>query len=117
LLNIILRRRIADLFRAETREWSTGWVDSLHAVPSGPGSNLEKQALLAAILAVIIKQLTSLNQHERDLLALVSGTDGEFEKALEARDRQRLKRLRMKLAAEIRMRFGAKVSDLIADDI
>jgi len=116
-LTVILRRRIADLFRTETRKAITFCDDSLSDFANNQEAPSERQVLLAAMLAVVVRTLTDLSREERDILALVSGTGGFFEKTLGARDRQRLRRLRMKLASRIRNHFGSKVSDLLSDEV
>jgi DNA-directed RNA polymerase specialized sigma24 family protein len=115
-LTIILRRRIADLFRKETRTWITSWDDSLDDPANDLELNSERQVLFAAMLATIVKTFADLSESEREVLALVSGSSGTFEKTLHARERQRLRRVRAKLAAKMKKRFGSKVSELLKED-
>jgi DNA-directed RNA polymerase specialized sigma24 family protein len=111
LLTVILRRRIADHFRAETRAWSISRQNSEKMVGSHLDS--ETQTLFATMLTIVLQTLADSTESDRDILALVSGTGGVFEKALHPRDRQRLKRLRAKLGQEIRKQLGSKASDLL----
>ena len=113
LLIVILRRRIADLFRAETRTWSISQQNSEEMVE--PRLDSETQTLFANMLTIVLHVLVDLTESDRDILALVSGTGGAFERTLRPRDRQRLKRLRAKLAQEIKRRLGFEVSDLLTE--
>lgn len=111
LAMVILRRRIADLFRKRAR-----LPNLLHAIDERvPDPNVpspERQVLLAKVLEVTLTIIDKIKPEDRDLIALISRDDGTRNR-LSARERQRLHRVRSKLKDEITRRLGADVADLL----
>lgn len=114
LATVILRRRIADLFRKRKHasmphlpidEELGQEVADPHAAPP------DRKILLARVLEVTSSVLDEMQPEDRDLVALIS-EDG-FRKALNDKERQRLHRIRRKLKDEIARRLGANVADLL----
>jgi hypothetical protein len=113
LAMIILRRRIADLFRRRaslpksltTIEGTPDVADKNTAIP-------ERQITLTRVLEVTRAVLDEMPAEDRDLIALVSGED-RFRKALDARERQRLSRARKQLRNAIVQHLGADIADLL----
>jgi hypothetical protein len=110
----ILMRRIADLFRARASEWGHRVID--YDFDQEPDrTNLERKALLRQMLQICVEMLANTPEEDRALLAFVAGEDRRTQSALNPSERQRLKRLRLKLAEEISHRLGATVSELLRD--
>lgn len=107
----ILRRRIADRFAAQTREWSSRVQRSERETAQ---TRPEHQHLMKQLYAVLIEALQSASEEERSLLIRT-----ELEPAdrppLTAAERQRLHRLRQRLDETVRARLGTGVSELLAD--
>jgi hypothetical protein len=72
----------------------------------------ERRVLLTRMLEVTMAVLADMQPADRDLIAFISGETG-LRRALDARERQRLHRLRSKLKSEISRRLGAKAADLL----
>jgi DNA-directed RNA polymerase specialized sigma24 family protein len=110
----ILMRRIADLFRARASEWGRRVSDyDFNITPDQ--TNLERKALLRQMLQICVEVLANTPEEDRALLALVAGEDQRSQSALQPSERQRLRRLRLKLAEEISHRLGATVSELLRE--
>lgn len=113
LTMVILKRRIADLFRGRA-PLSNLFVTGEHhpdvADPDVPTP--ERRVLLARMLGVTLSVLSGMQPEDRDLIAFIAGEAG-VRKALDARERQRLHRLRTKLKDEIVRRLGADAADLL----
>ncbi len=110
---VILQRRIADLFRKRVPLLNlsvTGEHRQDAADPDAPAP--ERKVLLAKMLEVTLSVLAEMQPADRDLIAFIAGAAG-FRKALDARERQRLHRLRTKLKDEIVRRLGAEAADLL----
>jgi DNA-directed RNA polymerase specialized sigma24 family protein len=110
---VILKRRIADLFRKR--------APLLNRVVSSEGApdiadpdavRPERRVLLARMLEVTLSVLAKMQPADRDLIAFVTG-EADLPKALDANERQRLHRLRMKLREEILGRLGDSAADLL----
>jgi DNA-directed RNA polymerase specialized sigma24 family protein len=112
---VILKRRIADLFRKRAplfhRVVTNG--DALD-IADPDAVRPERKVLLARMLEVTLSVLAKMQPADRDLIAFVSGEAG-LAKAMDANERQRLRRLRMKLREEILGRLGANAADLLGD--
>jgi hypothetical protein len=110
----ILMRRIADLFRARASEWGRRVID--YDFDQEPNqTNLEHQTLLRHMLQICVEVLANTPEEDRALLALVAGEERRSQGALNPSERQRLKRLRLKLSEEISRRLGGTVSELLRD--
>lgn len=113
LARVILRRRIADLFRKRAKfpnVFASGEGGREVADPNAPSP--ERQALLAKLLEVTRAILDEISPGDRDLIAFLS-SDAGVRDGLSARERQRLHRVRRKLKGEIIRRLGADVAELL----
>lgn len=120
---VILKRRIADKFRASLARQSQS-LDTLNdgvyeSDAGGPERRLmfqERQVRLKELLAVVRSALDQMPPEDRDLIALIS--QGVASRAaLSDRDRQRVSRIRKRLRTHIARRLGSEVADLLkADD-
>jgi hypothetical protein len=117
LAKVILRRRIADLYRLDIR----GWGQLMRAeklqmddLPS-KGASAEHRILLRRMLKITAGVLATLKPEDRDLIAISSiGSSGAH--ALGARERQRLRRARKKIARAIIAELGESVSELLSNE-
>ena len=112
---VVLKRRIADLFRKRA-PLSKVLVDGeQYRDVADPGASTpERKVLLARMLEVTLSVLSGMPPADRDLIAFIAGETG-LREALDARDRQRLHRLRMKLRDEIMRRLGTDAANLLRD--
>ncbi|MEI8255627.1 MAG: hypothetical protein WCJ30_08150 [Deltaproteobacteria bacterium] len=122
----ILRRRVADGFRGTAKRWAERADDATLEHAAGDAPDATRVVTIARMLRVCIDALEGASDHDRALLAGVAGladaprregdAGADTEQPLDARDRQRLKRLRTRLAAEIRARLGDDVASLLRED-
>lgn len=119
----ILRRRVADGFRGTAKRWATRATDAALETTATDAPDPTRAAHVGAVLRACIETLADASDHDRELLLSAAGVtarDGHDVRAedqpLTPRDRQRLKRLRDRLAATIRERFGDDVATLLRDD-
>ena len=115
LTTVILKRRIADLFRKRTPQAEvlvTG--ESPLEVADSKQPSAERRILLARLLQVTNDVLATMTPADRDLIALIA-TNDRLRGSLDARERQRLHRLRSTLRNEIVRRLGNDVNDLLRD--
>lgn len=109
----ILRRRVADYFTRRHRDWtrSGDLLRTAHtAFPTEPSA--ERQYLVAQLLRTCVEFLSELSEDERRLVMHVTLT-ADTKAPLSAADRQRLHRLRRRLALDVATRFGDRVTDLL----
>jgi len=112
---VVLKRRIADLFRKRARLSNVLVANDQYRDLADTGApSPERKVLLATMLEVTLSVLSGMLPADRDLIAFVAGETG-LRAALNARDRQRLHRLRMKLKDEIMRRLGTHAADLLRD--
>lgn len=121
LARTIFRRRVADMFRSAAAQWAKTHVVSLEQVdlelaPIVENSKPERRLLMAQMLRICVRELTLVPRDDLDLLALVGGFGEEQTRKLSARERQRIHRLRGRLADTIRHELGERVQELLADD-
>ncbi len=107
LARTILRRRVADLFRARVRGRADEPVESepesviSHERPS------DRALQTAELLRVTSEILESLAPNDREALLLAAERDGErVEGRMPDKDRQRLSRARSRLLERLRERLG-----------
>jgi hypothetical protein len=113
LAKVILQRRIADLFRKLVPLSNLLPLREQHLDTADPGEREPaRRVLLSKMLEVTLSVLADMQPEDRDLIAFVSGAAG-LRNALDARERQRLHRLRAKLREEIVRRLGAEPADLL----
>lgn len=112
---VILKRRVADLFRKRAPLLNRVLTsEDVSEIADPDAERPERKVLLARMLEVTLSVLAKVQPADRDLIAFVTGEAG-LPKALDANERQRLHRLRMKLREEILGRLGANAADLLKD--
>lgn len=113
LASVIVKRRIADLFRrrasfGELVEMPEQLPDILAAKRPSP----ERTVLLARLLETTLSVLGELSEADRDLIAMSAGMSWDSG-PVDARDRQRLHRARARIRTEIERRLGASAVELL----
>jgi RNA polymerase sigma-70 factor (ECF subfamily) len=111
----IASRRVADRFRAQARAWVLAEHDAdvVSAAPSTAPS-AERQRLVTEMLRVCVGVLADLSEEDRALVSIL--VHGEAESCTRSdRDRQRLRRVRVRLLDALRARFGADLDDLLRE--
>lgn len=115
----ILRRRVADGFRGSAKRWAERADDAALEHTASETPDTARAIMVARMLRVCIASLADASDHDRALLASVAGLESPradtSEEPLDARDRQRLKRLRQRLATVILERFGEDVASLLRE--
>lgn len=113
---VVLKRRIADLFRKRARLSNVlvGGDDQYGDLADPEAPSPERKVLLARMLEITLSVLSGMQPADRDLIAFVVEETG-LRKTLDARERQHLHRLRMKLRDEIMRRLGTGAADLLRD--
>ena len=115
----IFKRRAADAYRQGTKRWVTDSLESdaaKNSIADTSGVDADRAVLFRRMLQVCIAELADAPTEDRTLLALTAGLAGSRAEAMSARDRQRLHRLRMRLAAAIRRELGEDAVALLASD-
>jgi DNA-directed RNA polymerase specialized sigma24 family protein len=111
---VVLRRRIADRFRLDSREWRRR-VDlggrQLTDVPE-KGPPPEHSLMLRRMLEITIGILATMTKEDRDLIGFAAG-EGP---ALTPRERQRLRRARSRISKAIVAELGAPAAELLRED-
>ncbi|MEA2203246.1 MAG: hypothetical protein QOE77_22 [Blastocatellia bacterium] len=112
LAMLILKRRVADLFRQRSSQQTFLPIDEpAHEVPDSHVPP-DRQILLERLLEVTGALLDEMTPKDRDLVALLSKELG-FRKSLNPRERKRLQRLRKRLKDEVTRRLGLQVAELL----
>lgn len=112
LAHVILKRRIADLFRKRQREsHHVSISDDIAQDLADPSESPDRKILLARLIKITSLVLDELTPEDRDLVALT--TSKHLRKAVNPRDRKRLERIRRRLKNEISRRLGADVQNLL----
>lgn len=112
LAMVILKRRIADLFRKRLSFQSVAIDDFRENMADPRPTDPERRILISKMLEVMQSILDEMAPMDRDLIALVYEEAG-FRMGLNPRERQRLHRIRQKLKEEMRRRLGADIADLL----
>jgi RNA polymerase sigma-70 factor (ECF subfamily) len=113
----IFRRRAVDVFRKSAKEWAVG-IETLNReeqTDQRPDSDARSR-LLERMLQVCVAELADVPEADRALLALATGTGPDRKRAMDARERQRLRRLRQRLSAAIRAAMGEDAKSLLRED-
>jgi hypothetical protein len=113
LAMVILKRRIADLFRKRAQHpivFTLGEHRQDVADPHAPSP--ERRILFAKVLEITRSVLEEAKGEDRDLIALVSADTG-LRARLDARERKRLQRIRERLRAEIARHLGDDLTTLL----
>ena len=105
----ILKRRVADVFRAKAIDWVEHLP--LDLLPSSdPRSDPEFATRYRKLLRLVVGIVAKLDRHDRDLLLRDSSPGGDKSIAMTVAERQQLRRLREQLRVELRERYGIDVS-------
>ncbi len=120
----ILGRRAVDRIRYSAARWAEDSLSARsedhqgdgEAVPSGAPS-LPRHLLLQQMLQVCIAELAHANAQERDALLSAVANDGHRSTALSDVDRQRVSRLRRRLADAIQRKLGESARVLLAAEL
>jgi DNA-directed RNA polymerase specialized sigma24 family protein len=110
---VILKRRIADVFRK--RKSHPVLFSIAEVAPEVPDTKTQvsgRSMILSNMLQVTLRVLDEMPPEDRDLVAFVSKNIG-FRQGLNARDRQRLHRIRKKLRDEIARHLGVEATELL----
>ena len=117
----IFSRRAADLYRHEAARWAKESLSqetdaAALAVPSADPS-LPRHLLLRQMLKVCIAELALFSPKDREILWTLIGESGEHKAPRTEAERQRLSRLRKRLAEAIHKRLGESAKTLLAADL
>ena len=113
LATVILKRRIADFFRQRRSHAIFSPVEEIENELPDPSPQVsDRSIMLSTLLKITLKVLDEMSPEDRDLVALVSSKIG-VRQGLNARDRQRLHRVRNKLKDEIALHLGAEAVELL----
>jgi hypothetical protein len=112
LATLILKRRIADLFRRRASNRLVPIEEVEQELPDFQPQVGDREVILSKMLEVTLKVLDEMSPKDRDLVAFVSRNIG-LRQGLNARDRQRLHRVRKKLKDEIARHLGAEAVELL----
>ncbi|MCI0627701.1 MAG: hypothetical protein L0387_39630 [Acidobacteria bacterium] len=110
----ILRRRVADEFRARTVQWAEDFP--LDELPStDPSSNPEEVLRYASLLRAVTGLIARLNKPSRELLLRVEAGTDAAEVALSDAERQRLSRLRAELRRQLAETYGIDIKQFLRE--
>lgn len=109
---VILKRRIADSFRKRLKVETVDLEAASDHVHYSIATRHERRIMLERVLYVVRLALDEMPSEDRDLIAFIS-QEAASRTALNDRDRQRLRRIRKRLKAEIARRLGSDVADLL----
>ncbi len=113
----IFKRRAVDIFRKNAKQWALNMEDISETEQADPRPyDAIKSDLYEKMLRICIAELAQVPKTDRVLLALIAGIGHESIRAMDARDRQRLHRLRQRLASAIRRKLGEDVNNLLRDN-
>lgn len=110
----ILRRRVSDLFREQARRWARSTdVENLLNVSDPHAPTAERRLMLANALRITLGVLANWSLPDRELFSMGSIGPNRRIKALTARERHRIRKLREELRAEIVSALGASVTEIL----
>jgi hypothetical protein len=110
----ILRRRVADAFRARILAWNDS--EALDQVPdTAGGADVERVSEYSKLLRVVMGLLAALDRESRDLVVRGGNARAEGDAALSDAERQKLSRLRTELKRQLMERFDIDVTSLLKD--
>jgi RNA polymerase sigma-70 factor (ECF subfamily) len=110
----IFKRRAVDAYRKSAKEWAVRSDLESADQQTSPDQGAERSALLKQMLRVCIAELADMTSEDRALLAELS-EGGPRHEAVSARDRQRLKRIRQRLATAISQQLGESAAKLLRE--
>lgn len=114
LATVILKRRVADLFRVQARQWALHQaIDPKETSPTGPDA---RQLLLTRALRCAVAFLADADPEDRELVTLLVG-ESSWNRPLTAGERKRLQRLRGRLRTYILEHLGDSVSEILGDEL
>jgi len=110
----ILKRRVADVFRAKTIDWVEHLP--LDLLPSAyRRTDPELATRYAKLLRLLVGLVAQLDRHDRDLLLRNSSVSDHKHIAMTPAERQQLSRLRDRLRGELLERYGIEVSEYLTE--
>lgn len=113
----IFNRRAADLYRkSATQLGGRGDPAPAEDQPDEATADLPKHVLYRRMLAVCAAELATLPEADRTMIALATGLAEGADTAMTPTERQRLSRVRKRLAAAIQRELGDDASRLLRDD-
>jgi hypothetical protein len=77
------------------------------------GASAERKILLRHMLRITVGVIATLKPEERDVIAIAS-VGAPVSRVLDAKDRQRLRRARIKIAKAIEKEFGESVANILS---
>ena len=117
----ILSRRAADLYRHEAARWAkeslTEATDDVALAVQSDDPSLPRHLLLRQMLKVCIAELAHFSPEDRETLWTIVGESGDRSLPRTEAERQRLSRLRKRLAAAIHKHLGESAKSLLATDL
>lgn len=112
----ILRRRIADMFRNQAKEWSQSRdIENYPDFRDFRIAPAEKGVMLAKALRVTLDVLARWPLNDRNLFGLLPEAESH-PGAFTPRERHRIRKLREKLRSEIVRQVGSSVKELLRDE-
>ena len=110
----IFKRRAVDAYRKFAREWAIRSDANSADDEASPDVGAEQRTLLKQMLRVCVAELADMTAADRALLAELAEGDSRHE-PVSARDRQRLRRIRQRLAAAISRELGETAAKLLRE--
>lgn len=112
----IFNRRAADLYRKSAAQLANhDDAVSLEEHPDEGMGDLPKNLLYRRMLAICAAELATLPEQDRTLIAMAAGLAPGADVAMTATERQRLSRVRKRLAAAIQRELGDDAYRLLRD--
>jgi hypothetical protein len=117
LAQTILRRRIADHFRTQTLAWARETdIEEVEQSLESNATSQERRLAISRLFRLCVEFIAELPQEDQVLISRLTGEAAGKGMPLSAAERQRVHRLRTRLAAEVRGRLGEHVSALLRDE-
>jgi hypothetical protein len=117
LAHTILRRRIADHFRTQTLAWAreTDLQDAEQTVQSADAPH-DRRLTISRLFRLCVEFIAELPPEDQMLISRLTGESAGSGLPLTAAERQRVHRLRERLAADVKKRLGEPVSTLLREE-
>ena len=118
LARTVLRRRIADHFRDRAAAWAreVNIEDVAEEYLTAASPSHDRRITLLRMLQICVDFIAKLPDEDQLLVSLLTGESDRTAAALTASERQRIHRLRMKLAAEIKLRLGESAASMLSGE-
>ncbi|MBA5607921.1 hypothetical protein H3H36_21420 [Duganella sp. FT3S] len=116
IAHAIFNRRAADLFRKTRPMLAAGAAPAPAPEPADErAGDLATTALYRSMLRVCVAELTTISEQDQMAVAIATGLASSQGAALTAAERQRLHRVRKRLAAAIERELGEDAYKLLRD--